>query len=314
MKPRVLLVGSADFMSEAIRRRLAASEVLQLLDETPPPDDAARITESVARCDAVVNSMNGAAEAIRRNGAALAAALNACAQPVRLVHLSSMTVYGSVEGVVNEDARLDASLGAYAAARIAAEQMLRQAAPQTTVLRLGVEYGPDCPAWTLRIAHLLRQRRLGDLGAAGDGCCNLVHVDDVALAVERALITPVALGQAFNLAVPNSPSWNEYLTRFALAIRAVPVRRVGSTRLKIEKGLFAPPLKIIEILSQRFGVASLGMAPPIPSSLVRAFAQGIRLDSRRASEVLGITWSDLDVELRRIARQLSPDAKSTLDP
>ena len=307
MKPRVLLVGDVDYMSKAIRRRLAESEELQLLDEMLPPDDAARIAESLPRCDAVVNVVNGAAKAIRRNGVALATALNACAQPIRLIHLSSMTVYGLAEGVVSEDAQLDDGLGAYAAARIAAEQVLCQAAPQATVLRLGVEYGPDCPAWTLRIAHLLRQRRLGDLGAAGDGCCNLVHVEDVAFAVERALITSVAAGQAFNLAMPNSPSWNEYLTRFALAIRAVPVRRISPTRLVIEKKLLAPPLKILEILSQRLGVASPGFAPPIPSSMTRAFAQDIRLDSHRASEVLGIAWRNLDIELRRIALQLLPD-------
>ena len=305
MKPRILLVGNADFMREALRRRIAASDDLQLSDKAPRPDDALQIADALADCDAVVNSINGDARTIRRNGAALAAAMNACARPVKVVHLSSMTVYGPAEGIVNEDAPLDASLGAYAAARVAAEQMLRQAAPQATVLRLGVEYGRDCPAWTLRIARLLRQRRLGDLGAAGDGRCNLVHVEDVALAAKQALVTPAASGQAFNLAMPNPPTWNEYLTRFALALRAVPVRRISPRRLKFETKLLAPPLKIAEALGARFGVPASRLAPPIPASMARTFSQDVRLDAHRASQVLGITWRNLDTELRGIALQLT---------
>jgi nucleoside-diphosphate-sugar epimerase len=303
MKPRVLIVGNADFMREAVRRRLAASVDVQLSEAVPRPDDAKQIAEALASCDAVVNSMNGSAAAIQRNADALAAALDANGKPVRVVHLSSMTVYGPVEGTVDEEAPLHAGLGAYAAARVAAEEALRRAAPQATMLRLGVEYGPDCPAWTLRIARLLRQRRLGDLGAAGDGCCNLVHVDDVALAVERALATPAAAGQAFNLAMPHAPTWNDYLIRFALALRAVPVRRVGRRRMKIETKLLAPPLKIAEILATKLGAPAFATPPPISGSMAHTFSQDIRLDARRAGEVLGMAWRDLDSELRNIAAQ-----------
>jgi nucleoside-diphosphate-sugar epimerase len=171
------------------------------------------------------------------------------------------------------------------------------------VLRLGVEYGVDSPHWSQRIARLLRQRRIGDLGAAGDGYCNLVHVEDVALAVERALSVPDAHG-AFNLAMPEPPTWNEYLLRFALALRAVPLRRIGRRRLSLESKVLAPPLKVIEILAQRLRVPARFAVPPISGSLAQVFGHEIRLDSHRATQVLGMTWRNLDAELHDIAQRL----------
>lgn len=313
-KQRVLVIGGSGFIGRAIVQRLGASDAFEpviasrhgasglRLDAT----DAVQLVAAFKNCDAVVNCVAGSAAVIRANGAALAQATADARNPeLHVVHLSSMAVYGSASGTVREDAPLSGDLGDYSAAKAAAETALRTVGDHTTVLRPGIVYGPGSSQWTLRIARLLRQRRLGDLGAVGDGCCNLVHVDDVALSVERVLTIPAARRQVFNLAMANSPSWNEYLVRFALALRAVPVRRVGGRRLKIETKLLAPPLKIFEILATRLGASAPGIAPPIPGSLVRTFAQDIRLDVHRAGEVLGIAWRDLDAELRSIALELA---------
>jgi nucleoside-diphosphate-sugar epimerase len=311
MKLRVLLTGSADFMARAIQRRLAATAGFEILpvsgtlgSSMGAASDTAQLQAALAECDAIVNCMSGSAAAIRGNGNALAHALAGHRRPgLRVVHLSSMTVYGSAIGTVDEDAPIRDDLGAYAAARITAEAALQAVAKDAIVLRVGVEYGVDSVPWSQRIARLLLQRRLGDMGAAGDGCCNLVHLEDVALAVELALSTPTASG-AFNLAMPRPPTWNEYLMRFALALRAVPVRRITRRRIKLESKILAPPLKAIEILMQRLHVPERFAMPPVPGSLIRAFGQDLRLDSRRATEVLGMTWRNLDVELQDIARHL----------
>jgi nucleoside-diphosphate-sugar epimerase len=153
------------------------------------------------------------------------------------------------------------------------------------------------------MARLLLARRLGDLGAAGDGYCNLVHVADVAKAVTRALEDRRADGGVFNLSTPEPPTWNEFLIRYATALRAVPVRRISRRRLKIEAKLLAPPLKIAEILGRACKLDVRSLPPPIPPSLLRLMSQEIRLDTRRVESALGLRWRDLDATLAESARR-----------
>jgi 2-alkyl-3-oxoalkanoate reductase len=197
-----------------------------------------------------------------------------------------MTVYGSAVGEVDESAELRADLGDYAAAQLAAER--RAAAyPNCVVLRPGCEYGPSCPDWSGRIARLLIARRLGDLGAAGDGYCNLIYLDDLTSAILTALRLPGIQGQAFNLAMPQPPTWNEYFTLFAKALGAVPLRRIGRRRLQLETKVLAPPLRVAEILARRLRLP--GRTPAVLSpSLRRTCEQEIRLDSSNARNLLGL--------------------------
>jgi 2-alkyl-3-oxoalkanoate reductase len=293
MSAPVIVIGSDDFVGRRIAARLGTS--VSRVSAT----DASQLAAALAGCSAVVNNMTGAAARLRQNAEALAHAVAACGNPaLRVVHLSSMAVYGSATGTVNEDTPLLGDLGDYSSARVAAEHSLRAVADRVTVLRLGVDYGAGGSQWTVRIARLLRQRRLGDMGVAGDGTCNLVHVDDIALAVERALQTETAAGCAFNLAMSAPPLWNEYLTRFAIALHAVPVRRITARRRKIESKLLAPPLKVLEILGGRLRIPGRMLPPPIPGSLLRTLAHDIRLDSRRAENLLGMQWMSLDAGLR----------------
>jgi 2-alkyl-3-oxoalkanoate reductase len=154
----------------------------------------------------------------------------------------------------------------------------------------------------VRFAQYLLARRLGDLGPAGDGYCNLVHVDDVAAAIVRALENPQTDGQVYNLSSSNPPTWNEYLIRYARALRAVPVRRISGRRLKIETKVLAPPLKIAEILARAARLASSVLPPPIPPSLGRLMRQEIRLSTVRAEQGLGMQWQDLEAGLTQTAK------------
>jgi nucleoside-diphosphate-sugar epimerase len=219
MSIKVLVVGSADVMSRAICQRLLTHADFELLNNGDVAAwDARDLKTLLADAQAVVNVVNGSPAHIDASTEPLAAALAELKRNnLQLVQLSSMTVYGSVEGRVDESAPLGADLTPYASARVRAEKRLAAVAPQITVLRLGVEYGLGCTAWTERVALLLMQKRLGDMGALGDGRCNLIHLEDVARSVERALLVEAAKGQAFNIAAPNPPTWNEYLIRFGQA-------------------------------------------------------------------------------------------------
>lgn len=299
---RVLVLGADGFVGSRTVAALAASdwalpvaggrrtcpgrgvERIQL-DATDP----AALAQAVGRVDAVVNCVAGDAAAIIANGQALAGA----AADRRIVHLSSMAVYGSATGVIDESAAPRADTGGYAAAKAEAERRLGGVADLVT-LRPGCIYGPGSRQWSQRIADLLVARRIGDLGAAGDGCSNVVHVDDTVAAILAALRRADVSGQAFNLAMPDAPDWNGYFLGFARALGAVPIVRVPAWRLKLETRLAAVPLKLAERVSRR-------LPPPIPPSLARLWAQDIRLSSARASSMLAMSWTPLAEGLRGAA-------------
>lgn len=195
----------------------------------------------MAQVDAVVNCVSGDDDTIARAAAAVFAA--AAARPVRVLHLSSMAVYGSAIGRVDEDTPLRTDIGAYGAAKVAAERSAA-AARDCIVLRPGCVYGGGSPQWTGRIARMLVRRRLGDLGAAGDGYANLVQLRDVLAAILAALRLPGDGVRAFNLALAGGPDWNAYLVAFGRALGAVPVRRIPGWELALETKAPPPPLAV----------------------------------------------------------------------
>ncbi|HEX3397402.1 MAG TPA: NAD-dependent epimerase/dehydratase family protein [Steroidobacteraceae bacterium] len=284
--PQVLVLGAEGFVG----RRLTAK--LHGMGWEP----AAKFDTA----DAIVNAAYGRPAKIRTSANALFdRAASHPARP-RIVHLSSMTVYGSASGIVDEGSELRADLGDYSAAQLEAER--RAAAyPNCVVLRSSCEYGPSCPQWSERIARLLKSRRLGDLGAQGDGYCNLVYIDDLVAAIIAAIRRPGIEARVFNVAAPEPITWNDYFLRFARALGAVPLRRIGAHRLRWETKALAPPLQILELIAQRLHLP-LSTPPVLSPSLARLCEQEIRLDSRLSTEQLGLSYISLDEGLARTAQ------------
>jgi nucleoside-diphosphate-sugar epimerase len=118
-------------------------------------------------------------------------------------------------------------------------------------------------------------------------------------------------GRVFNLSTPEPPTWNDFLTRYATALRAVPVRRIPPWQLRLETKLLAPPFKIAEILGRALKLNARHLPPPIPPSLLRLMSQEIRLDTQSAQAELGMRWKDLPAALEETARwYLGPGATS----
>jgi len=254
--------------------------------------DGAALAAALKDVGAVVNCVAGSASDMVRVARVLQACLMAMALPPRLIHFSSMAVYGAGTGSIAEDHALDASISAYAQAKVECEDILAPVA-DCWLLRPGCIYGPGSTQWSERIARLLEQRRIGDLGAAGDGCSNLVYIEDVLDAVEAALRhDSLSAPRAVNLAMADAPSWNDYFMAYGRALRAVPVPRLPRWRMKLEARVLAPPLKILEIAARRLGLR-LDLPPPIPGSLQRLWAQDIRLDVRAAERLFGLNWTPL---------------------
>jgi len=314
----VLVLGARGFVGRELVRRLAATEGLRPIAAArrpPPPGEAGGVEWRA--CDArdpaaVARAMAGAAYAVNcvagDGDSMVAATRNLCQAAAaggarRIVHLSSMAVYGAATGLVDEARPLDSAIGGYTRAKVASELVTREfvaAGGDAVILRPGCIHGPRGEQWTARIGRLLRQRRIGDLGAEGDGVCNLVPVDDVAAAVIAALRQPGIAGEAFNLGDPDPGTWNAYFIRLARAIGATPVRRVSGRWLRLETMVLAPPLKVLRLAGGR-----AGLGHRVPDSVARSlralWRQDIRLDHRKADARLGFARTPPDQALASAA-------------
>jgi nucleoside-diphosphate-sugar epimerase/O-antigen ligase len=311
---QVLVIGASGFIGRRVVSALARSDwavpiagihratrldhadIKQVrLDATDRPS----MTYALGTADAVVNCLAGDASTIVASADVLFTAAARMQLPPLIVHLSSMAVYGSTCGDVSEDAPLRGDLGPYSSAKVQAEAIAARYG-NAIILRPGIVYGPESEQWSGRIARWLFAHRVGDLGAAGDGYCNLVHVDDAVAAILSSLQRPEAAGAAFNLTMPDPPTWNEYLVDYALALRAVPVQRIAKWQLAVESKILAAPLKVLEIAARVTGLGRYS-PPPIPPSLLRLMGQEIRLIPTRAQRVLGWIAKPLDQGLAETA-------------
>ncbi len=290
---KVLVLGGNGFIGQTIVSALAQTPDFTPLSAARRPGadrscdatDLASLQAACADTGAIVNAAAGRPEAMRRATENLCAVAATSRQ--HIVHLSSMAVYGAASGLVREDAAVDAAGSAYAASKIACEaNLLRFAADggRATILRPGIVYGPGDQQWTGRLCRLLQAGRLGDLGAAGDGICNLVHVRDVAAAAVACLRAP---GGTFNLGARTPPRWNEMFGQLAAAVGAVPLRRIGPRRLQAERALAFP----LQLAKRAAGPAARRLPEPMPPSLLALFARHIRLDPTRA-DALGFARTD----------------------
>jgi nucleoside-diphosphate-sugar epimerase len=310
----VLILGAGGFIGRRIVAALAATDWASpiaasrsiantTLDVDVPrmrldATDVGALQAALGSVSAVVSCISGEAQQIIRSGEALLNAAARAPTSPRVVYLSSMDAYGSVTGAVDETAPLRGDFGAYSRAK-ATIDALTMTQSGTVTLRPGIVYGAGSTWWSDRIARLLIQRRLGDLGGRGAGLCNLVHVDDVAAAVLRALQVPEAGGQAFNLANPQPPTWNGYFYRYAQALGALPLRGISSGRLLLELKLYGPALKAAEAVLR--GANPWRHSEAIRPWLARLCGHHIQLDSHKAEKVLGLRFRDLDAGLAETA-------------
>ena len=282
-----------------------ASHVQRLHHLQVDTRDTAALAAGLRGFDAVVNCVAGNASSIAQGAKGLVqAALASGCQ--RIIHLSSMSVYGAIEGDVTEQSEAGPSLGWYSRAKCEAERHIAgfaDAGGNAVVLRPGCVWGPGSELWVGRIGRWLRAGRLGDLGVAGDGWSNLVHVDDVCRAIGSALSdrSPPGEVRTFNLAAGDSPRWNQYFIDLALAIGATPVRRISPGRLKLDAWLAGPALKLTQRALQAIGGSTARVPDPLPPGLLGLWQRHLRLDATRADTQLQIEWTSYNACMRQSA-------------
>ena len=317
-KQKVLVLGGSGFIGKRVVQALAASDwaiPVSVSRHAAPAGaagepahlqldatDAGQVRRALDGAAGIVNCIAGDNSSILESARVLFSAAAELPQRPRIVHLSSLAVYGDAEGDLDEAAVPGGHLSPYGAAKLAAERLATPAL-SLVILRPGIVYGPGSTQWTTRIAKFLEAHRLGDLGRLGDGYCNLVYIDDTVEAILRALRLPGIDGRIFNLSLPQPPTWNEYLIRYARALGAVPVTRIAKRSLSIETKLLAPPQKILQLVIGKLSPRTARRLPDaMPPSLVRLFSQEIRMKVHAAEHTLGLRWTSLEEGLRQSAQ------------
>ncbi len=291
----VLVTGAAGFIGGHVLRHLSGDPGLAVLAATR---DGRHGSRRLDLCDtggmgaalegvtAVVHcAVGGRAVTVDGTAALLRTAVAAGVR--RVVHLSSVAVYGPATGVVREDAAFTAGGSGYAAWKVAAERACLAATGVETVrLRPAIVYGPGGTLWVSQMARRIRSGRWGVFGSAGDGLCNLVHVSDVAAVVAAALRTPAAAGAAFNVNGPEAITWNAWFERLAAAIGAGSLPTVSPLALRA-RSVAALPLKALARL--RPGLAADWLLGAPAASERTLFALPARYPTDAARRVMG--WS-----------------------
>jgi nucleoside-diphosphate-sugar epimerase len=198
-------------------------------------EDPERLREGMVGCDLLAHAaalvyVGGPWPRLRAvnvdgTGNVLKAAISAGIN--RVVHVSSVAVYGRRPGQVNEDAPLDAPLetGAlYARSKREAEAVARAAAEggrlQLTVVRPAAIYGERDRLMSPRLAKLVRLPFVPLLGL-GDNGLPVVYAGNAAHAIE-CLIDAGLWGRTYNLATDYRLTQRGLLEGLALALGRRP--------------------------------------------------------------------------------------------
>jgi UDP-glucose 4-epimerase len=227
---RVLVTGGAGFIgSHVVDRLLATGITPRIFDVRPSAHhpagevDAVRgdlldreaLQKAMRGCDAVVHLAAAAdvddvarrpadAEAVNSRGTLNVLEAARGAGVTRVAYASTIWVYGSATGAVDEDHTVELPDHLYTATKLAGEMYCRSYSAlyglECTVLRFGIPYGPRArPAGVIPI--FVRKALAGEaLTIAGEGLQSrrFVYVEDLAEGVVRSLV-PQAIGRTYNL-------------------------------------------------------------------------------------------------------------------
>jgi nucleoside-diphosphate-sugar epimerase len=266
--------------------------------------NSAELTNALEGVDLVVNCVAGKPGTILATTKALCDAARR-SPPRRIAHISSMAVYGGASGLVDETTRPEPPLNPYARARIECEAVMRQYVADggdAVIIRPSCIFGPGSEPWAGRIARLLLSRRLGDLGALGDGLCNLVQVDDLVAIMIATFSAPDVVGETFNATADwPRPTWNDFLIRFARAIGATPVERISERKMQVEVKLLAPLLRGAALVAGPVGAGRF-VPDAMTPSFVRTLRQRITVSADKTSAMLGTAHMPLDQAIDETAR------------
>jgi len=152
----------------------------------------------------------------------------------RLVHISSISVYGHRDGeglILEEDAPLGVDTpkwSYYSRAKVAAERIVWRAHEEgripVTVIRPSWLYGQRDRATLPRLIGKIRRRKVKLIGD-GENRVNVVHAANVAEGTILAAQSEKAIGQAYNICHDGVLTQRKYFNMVAEALGERPIKR-----------------------------------------------------------------------------------------
>jgi nucleoside-diphosphate-sugar epimerase len=127
----------------------------------------------------------------------------------RLVHLSTVDVYGYPIQPCDESCPLDGGGFGYGESKLAGERLVRDSDLPWTVLRPTNIYGPGSP-FVWRIGDALRDSLMLTIDG-GRANAGLLHIDNLVTWMRWAAEASEALGQCFNVRDTDDVDWATYL-------------------------------------------------------------------------------------------------------
>jgi nucleoside-diphosphate-sugar epimerase len=264
-------------------------------------DDACRDVDAIVHCAvgdhrATVDGTRGVLEAAVRNDIG------------RVVHISTVDVYGSAEGEFDEKSPHMITGRAYGDSKIEAERVCAEFSERglpIVILRPTIVYGPFSESWTVEFAQRLRTGNWLLPAEDCQGACNLVYVDDVVAAVELALRSDAAVGGAFNVNGPDRVTWQDYFQALNDALLLPPLRPASRSRARLSTAVMTPVRNGAKFLLKHFSPVVMGMYQkyaPVRAVMKMAeaairqtptggefvmYSRNVRFPAEHAREVLG---------------------------
>jgi UDP-glucose 4-epimerase len=174
----------------------------------------------------------------------------------RLVHLSSVAVYGTQTGELDESTPIVPGGSKYGDSKIETEEVCwkygREGFP-VVVLRPTIVYGPFSDLWTVEFAERMATGRWMLPREYCEGTCNLVYVDDLVAAVVRGLKSETGINEAYNINGPElTITWNQYFDALNDALGLPYLKPQGRTSARLAAAAMQPVRTGAKLLLKRF--------------------------------------------------------------
>ncbi len=185
---------------------------------------AARGCAVVFHCAYGTSGSQGHRARVNREGTRRVLEAAAKAGVARVVHLSTLMVYGrTADGDLDETAPRRRFGNAYSDSKLEAERLVLDAARAgrvpATVLQPTAVYGPFGGVWTEQVLGSLKTGR-AILIDGGRGLANHVYVDDLVSAMLLAAVEEKAVGEAFLVSAEEPATWREMYAAFEAMLGA----------------------------------------------------------------------------------------------
>lgn len=184
--------------------------------------------------------------------------LQACADTgvSKVVHLSTIDVYGNDTGTLTEDRSLKLTGSEYGDSKVGAEAVCQEFVDrglQILILRPTIVYGPFSTLWVEEFAERLQVRPWPFPKELCSGLCNLVYVDDLVAAARLSLGVDGYSGEAMNINGPDRPTWFEYFTALNQSLGLPPIASASTGASRFAAMAMAPVRGAAKFALAHFG-------------------------------------------------------------